>query len=722
MKIGKKPILLIFAGLLTVLTLVQYRMDVRAAYLQSFEISSLKRERAIRALSGVVKSLVATGRRDLIEGHLQDALKVGWIEFYVITYRGEVVIYNSLRPLSDDAYSTLAALHPPEAFWRFESALEEERSIRGPASAEIKSLEDFRFLESDLGNGRRLKLGFNIDREAFLAEKEEYYGEENRRMLVLGLLISLGVFLFAARDIMKIASIVRKKGISGLKDVKTVSREAEALSEGLQGFGESVERLEVRNRKLSGQILPALRNEIDSGKKPPYDFNCSMVRTDINNFTKIFHTYPVDEFLATINEFFAECSHVISRYDGFIHEFVGDEIIFYFKDEHHSNSFTAALACAREIEAVADRIHRLTTEKNGYPFRVKSSVSYGRIRFGALLNGFSLAGAPLIETNRILGAVSERNENTIHFDSSNTVRLHGAVQFGEAFRTYLKGMDGERIIMRYIGHLNLNDLLGGLRAVAGATNEATSKFAILDDYRSDEELEKLLLSVGSASDAELSGQILRIMGKIRITKCDPKMTTMLVDVIRSLRDRGQRENRFSDLKALATLSGALPRLVPLENMNASVEPLLLELVDHSDLRVVANTIEALQALRDAGKVSKNLDRHLIDSRNPRVAANALVYLGTSEITADVTGRLREMILSAESPRVAAGIYAWGEISKFYIENDLVHLRTQTEFRALSELFIDALKRFPTATSQTREALRKAGETELLVTVDTRQSA
>lgn len=717
MKMGKKPIFLIFAVVLVVLTLVQYRFDVRAAYSLNYDFTMLQKERTVRALGGVVKSLVATNRRDLIEGHLQDALKVGWIDFYVLTYRGEVVIYNSIRPLSDEAYTTLADTHPPDAFWKFQSSHEADRSIRGPASAELESLEDFRFLEADLGKDRRLKLGFNLDREAYIAETEAYFGEENRRILVFSLLLTFGVFLFAARDIMKIAKIVRTKGIRGLKEIKTLSREGEALSESIQGFGESVERLEVRNRKLSGQILPALRNEIDSGKKPPYDFNCSMVRTDINNFTKIFHTHPVDEFLLTINEFFAECSHVISRYDGFIHEFVGDEIIFYFKDEHHVNSFTAALACAREIEAVADRIHARTSAKNGYPFRVKSAVSYGRIRFGALLNGFSLAGAPLIETNRILGAVSERNENTIHFDSSNAVRLHGAVRFGESFRAYLRGMDGERIVMRYIGHLALSEILTDLRATTDLP-----MLQIVQDYRSDEQVEKLLLTVGSASETELSGEILRLMGKIRITKCDPKMTTMLVDVVRSLRDRGQRESRFSDLKALATLSGAIPRLVPIENMNASVEPLLVELVEHADLRVVANTIESLQALRDGGKVSKALDRRLIDSKNPRVAANALVYLGTSEITPDVTARIREMIESAESPRVAAAIYAWGEISKFHIENDLVHLRTQTEFRSISGLFMNALKRFPTATIQTREALRKAGETDLLAELEQRMSA
>ena len=273
---GKKPVLVIFFSALLVLSFVQFKLDVRSAYLKQFEILMKKRERDVRLLGAVTETLTKTGRVDVIEGHLSDAIRVGWVDFFMMTYGGEVTVYNSIRPLSDEAYGTLAALHPPDAFWGFESNHESIKSIRGPASQGMAGIESFRFIETDLGGGRRLKLGFNMDRESFLEEMSAYAATENRRMFVLSLLVVLGVFLFSARDLLRVAKVIRTKGVHGLKDIRVFSKEAAALQDGLQGYGEAVDRLESKNKSLVAQVLPSLRSELQSGKTPPYDFNISL--------------------------------------------------------------------------------------------------------------------------------------------------------------------------------------------------------------------------------------------------------------------------------------------------------------------------------------------------------------------------------------------------------------------------------------------------------------
>lgn len=689
---GRRPVLVIFCALLLILSFGQFHLDVRSTHLRGFEILQLERERTVRLVSRIAESILATDRLDLLEGHLNDAIRIGWIDFYVLTYKGEVTSFDTLRPLSDDAYATLAALHPPDAFWEFHSETEVPGSIRGPASKEVVGREEFRFFEADLGDQRRLKLGFNVNREAFLQDMEILRKNEDRRIFVLSLLITFAVFLFAARDLLRVAKTIRTKGVRGLKDLRVMSQEAADLQQGLVGFGEAMGDLEKENRKLSAQILPSLRTELQSGKTPPYDFNCTMVRTDINGFTQIFHEHPVDAFLTTINEFFTECSHIVSRYDGYIHEFVGDEIIYYFKDEQHVNSVTAALACAKEISAVAERIHRCTSSERGYPFRIKSSLSYGRIRFGPLLNGFSLAGAPLIETTRILSAVSEKNENTIHFDSSNFVRLHPAVEYAEAFRANLKGMEGERTILRYLGHRPLGDVIA---------KSALSE--VIGDYRSDSDLTKLLLVIAAQPDSPPAKEALRFLNQVQVTKCGPEFTAVLIDVIRSV----------ADVRTIASLVAAIPHLVPPANFDDSLHNLLIELVEHQDSRVVANTIETLQALRDLNpKVSRRLDGRLVDSKNTRVAANALVYLGTTEISRDIVRRVRKLLNSSDVNHVIAGIFAWGEIARHHRETDPVYFKTQTEFRNLLRRFDSLVDRFPTAALHAREAALKAGDPEV----------
>ncbi|MDZ4084260.1 MAG: hypothetical protein U1E10_15060, partial [Bdellovibrionales bacterium] len=126
----KKSLLLIFALGTILVSYVQYRLDVRSANLKGFEIILVKKERDVRLLSAMTESLLVTARQDLIEAHLADSIRVNWIDFYMLTYKGEVLLFNSVRPLSDEAYGTLASLHPPDTVWEFRSKFETAPSIR----------------------------------------------------------------------------------------------------------------------------------------------------------------------------------------------------------------------------------------------------------------------------------------------------------------------------------------------------------------------------------------------------------------------------------------------------------------------------------------------------------------------------------------------------------------------------------------------------------------
>ncbi|CAN5592696.1 hypothetical protein BH10BDE1_BH10BDE1_31240 [soil metagenome] len=711
---GKKPVFFIFALIILGFLTLQYRVDVRSANLKSFEIMLKKRERSIILISAIAETLIKTGQLDIVEGYLRNAGDIGWIDFYLLTYDGEETSRHTVRLLSETAVDAIKQIHPAGAFSEFRSTSEEVRSIRGPASVGVPNVEYFRFFETDLGNGRRLKIGYNQNREAYLAEVSSEQAGENHRIFALTLLIALGGFLFAARDLLRVAKIVRTKGVQGLRDVRIMSSEAAALRDGLEGFGEAVGRLEKENKSLTDQVLPSLRTELQSGRKPPYDFTCTMVRTDINNFTQIFNTHPVDEFLGTINEFFTACSHIISRYDGLIHEFVGDEIIYYFKEEQHENTFTVALACAREIERVAELIHRRVSIETGYAFRIKSSLSYGKIRFGPLLNGYSLAGAPLIETSRVLSAVNEKNENTIHFDDLNRIRLSSVVRTDVAFVANLKGMEGTRTILRYAGHSGLDEVL---------TGRHSTSVSVLNEYRSDADLELMLESLARSPASAHAAEAIHLLGRLHITHCEPSFVATLVKVMRQLMTSAMTGlDASAQAKALATLSGALARLVPAALANDDVQSLLIELVEYRDLRVVANTIETLQTMRDLKRTSRQLDRRLLDSKNSRVAANALVYVGTTEISSDVVRRLRRHLDSTDPITVAAGLFAWGEIAQYQLTTDPVYFRTQSEFVKLSSRFESVVERVPSAARHASAAALKAGDSVLALRLDQRACA
>ena len=83
---------------------------------------------------------------------------------------------------------------------------------------------------------------------------------------------------------------------------------------------------------------------------------------------------------------------------------------------------------------------------NGYPFTVKSSLAHGRVRFGPLVNGFSLAGSVLIETVRILSHIVEKEGNVIYFDSSHLNWISALFTVEESLQTQLKGFHGTRTL------------------------------------------------------------------------------------------------------------------------------------------------------------------------------------------------------------------------------------------------------------------------------------
>ena len=686
----KRSIVFVFIVVFVLAAALQTRVEVKAGYSKSFEIVQKKKEQNIAYFSALAESLFLTGRRDILEGHLNDAIKIRLLDFFIISYNGEMVSSGSIRKLSEAATITLLQKQPTDQILSFDSTYESESSIRKPTSVRSgDSIENFRFMATDLGQGWDIKLGINLDREAFFEEMNNLVEDENRRMFIAASLLAIAIFIFVSRDLRNVAMGLRRQGAHKSGKTKTFSAEAEALQNGIIGYEEVVDRLKEDRRVLSAQVLPSLRTELQSGKVPPYEFDCTMVRTDINNFSQIFRTYPTEEFLETINRFFVDCSHIISRYHGLIHEFVGDEIIFYLKDDDHVNSFTAALACIDEINTAADRQHRASLERGAYPFRVKSSLAHGKIRFGPLLDGFSLAGAPLIETTRVLSAVQEKNENTVHFDAVYMRFIHEGIEWVNAFSVVLKGLDGERQIMRYLGHQPLSKLMEtpALRALS------------LADYRDPKSVVEIIQVASRSRDVALIRDVNSCVKRIQMSEENTPLAVEMFEAIQRLvdlqKEHGPEELAKARETLLATLISSLGRL------HLSYETLkglrgwsiLTSLFSHVDHRVVANTLETLGRWHRAfsqqissSDFSKLVDndqlRRLTESESSRVVANAIVLLGTIEISKDVIRMLEHGLRSSQPNVVASMRYAISEIASYYRDIDPVYLRTQIEFGRL----------------------------------------
>jgi class 3 adenylate cyclase len=639
-------LLLVSVGVLIALS-VQNLFDVGYIAEQDYEVDIGVRERLMYSYAQIAAILVRNDELDLLKERLDRARADAGIDFYVLYENGKPLIWAS----NDGTLRNLEVTQTYDESYRTDKI-----SVIG------KTLDAEHWF----------MIGLNISKTSFYQRYGHKYFYLHAQQILWMTIMVIGVFFYFSRDILAIISIVRKQGDRSFGEVKAHSREAELFLQGLAGYEEKVVALAQANQVLGGQVLPSLKTEILSGRKPPYDFDCTMVRTDINNFSQIYNNNDVTTFMAIINEFFTEVTHLVSRYDGLIHEFVGDEVIFYFKDENTPNSFFTALSALRDIDRIAIGFNARTMKEQGYPFTVKSSLAHGKMRFGPLVNAFGLAGSTLIETVRILAHVKEKDGNVIYFDSRHTPMIGEFCRYEEATRVQLKGFNGERTLIAYRGHRPLHDILNTLGS--DLTHDLTY-------YRADRSLIEILRfmreNIASLSLKHVL-QVVRILRTVHVTKSDPTLTAQLCQWLEEVGQEAEGGRESSkQWHVFSAASMLVLNLVPKSQCTVELNEFLSRYLKSPDRRTVANILEVLAYAR--GDQNSEFFNDLLEHDDNRVATNALVQAGKREINSQIMRQIRRMLASGEEIRIAAALFAIGEIARHHRELDVVYFNTHTEF-------------------------------------------
>lgn len=462
---------------------------------------------------------------------------------------------------------------------------------------------------------------------------------------------------------------------SGLKTVQSRSAEGATLLKSIQTMNLSLAELEAQNRQLRNQVLPALNSELMSGRKPPYEFDCTLVRVDVNNFSHIFTNYPVEDFMSVINVFFEDVTEIVSRYRGYVYEFVGDEVIFYFKDEEQRNSVATALASLRDINEAAVRLDARVKQEQGYNFRVKSALAHGRLRFGPQVTGFSLAGAILIETVRILSQISDKEDNVIFYDEALAQRVSYVVESRQQKIVMLKGLSSSRSLYSYVSFLPLEDALNRISA---------DDSDVLGLYRSDRDLRVLLQTLRVQAQTMDVALFLSICRKLRLFKV-PRVSKTVVNAYHSLLETlvthcesaTRTENDLFRLSSSLTLA---IHLLDADSFTQSLKPLYKTCLSFSDRRVVANSLDVFVHF---SQFDEDVTFHeLLKHKDNRVAANALVKEGQKGLSRLVVKRIAKMLEHKDPRFVASALYVIGELAQHHRAKNAIHYETNTGFKAL----------------------------------------
>ncbi len=203
----------------------------------------------------------------------------------------------------------------------------------------------------------QLTIGFNKTESSFISQQMTL----SRNSIIFDLVVVTSlVFLivyFIMKDILQISKLLGSKDRHQIKNLHSFSKEAETLIRAAQGFEELNDSLKSDNLLLASSLGPAIQAELKSGKTPPYRLQCTLARVDLNGYTQLFLQKSPEDLLGLLSDYFRQSRDLIERYHGSVYQYVGDEIVFLFKERPGQGpSSTRALSTIRSLFEMAENL------------------------------------------------------------------------------------------------------------------------------------------------------------------------------------------------------------------------------------------------------------------------------------------------------------------------------------------------------------------------------
>jgi hypothetical protein len=378
------------------------------------------------------------------------------------------------------------------------------------------------------------------------------------------------------------------------------------------------------------------------------DFNGVCGRASLFNQAELAHSSEPGKFYAALEEFYADCSSVISRYKGKLHGVHGHELVFYFFERDSALEARLALSAARDLEAVASR----------RGFRLGVALAAGRLHGAQLLSGYALFGAPVEETSDLVTAMGGAARVWLTDSVASHVR-----DFAELSPVGKKGA----------GAFALDGTAGVGPALE--TARARGAFAELAFHRGDEALAEVLgaLTRDSGWERDHYVGVITELRRVPCRRCGPAVVEAYSALLSTELAR-KDTYRLSSVVALA--STLLSRSV----IDRSLEKLLLQAVSVKDRRVRANAVELFTKFFPEREIPEL--RPLIRDEDNRVSANALIKAACERFDEKVIARIDERVRGGSVAHVASALHAMGEIALHYRRHDPLFLGTKHSFLRL----------------------------------------
>lgn len=479
--------------------------------------------------------------------------------------------------------------------------------------------------------------------------------------------LSLIVYFFL-KDIIDLSRILASRDRKDMAKVKSFSREGYALLQAAKSYETNKRTLEYENKIYTETLTPAIVHELKSGTQPPYLFQTTMIRVDLNGYTQIF-LEKKDEYVTDImNTYFIRSREVIERYNGLIYQYVGDEIVFHIK-ENGVDSQALSLAVLRSIFEIADEIEKSLAVDADHYFKVKGSFVLGKIRFVNQDTGFSLSGLPLIESARLLSQVDDKSANSVTFYAEASSSVEKLCTVDQTKETLLKGFAKPSVLCRAKVFTSVDEVL------------KKKDLALLTYFRGDTDLMSIYAflkeKLQAGSDNEFF-DVYKTLVSYKVKQTSAEQAQAYIDLLKTT--IGLNKSGKMNDKVMASMISIASHVVPAVLVEADLVEVLESCLDHQDARVSANAIIVL------GDLAQDIAflRRFMYSKNNRVSADAILVTGKRNFDSELAQKLEEFLESKNPLFKASGAWVLRQLADYYKATDLVFYNTNPDLKRLEQ--------------------------------------
>lgn len=377
---------------------------------------------------------------------------------------------------------------------------------------------------------------------------------------------------------------------------------------------------------------------------------------DIRNFVRVCESLDAEEVTSMLNEYFSSMVEVIYRHKGEVDKFIGDAIlaVFYEQDilRQPVNTALHAVYCAMEMRERLAEFNAKRIREGKAAIEIGIGINSGEIISGPIGSpdrmDFTVIGDVVNLANRIEKLSKQGRFSRIVFSNHVEEKVRGMLDYEELSREKIRGKEEDVIVYELVKIKDVRELLSNL-----ANPDPSVKRHCIELLGYSRNIEALNYLYQKLSDSNEGVRIAAVTAMTRLASREHEQT------LEVLFNHLEQESSEKVISAILISLGKICHTTRIIKV--------ARFLQHPDVRIVANTIEALGASDDPKVIDLLIP--FVASKNNRVKANAAMVL-FSKGRVEVIDILKPMLLNSDYLMRASAAFALGELTVLASAEDL----------------------------------------------------